>query len=180
MELPVRSSPQLGSRRPLWLRVQERVEQWRLLGDSPFLCRAIKFGIYEKPTTPFLLGEELGEIPQSAEDLSFADRDLREGCATGIYERLTKGQAMQYKNQGCMISSAFVVWQDGSEGKKGRFVVNFSKQSKHWEKGSVRMESLAGYAMNIQKGDALISFDIKSRYRHFRLSPDMRKWFVFR
>jgi Reverse transcriptase (RNA-dependent DNA polymerase) len=180
MALPAHSSRPSECRRPLWLSVQERVQEWRLLGASPFLCRAIKFGVYEKPSLPFVVGEELGDIPQSVEDLAFGERDLGDGCGTGIYERVTKGQAMKYKNRGYMISSAFVVWQDGPEGRKGRFVVNFSKQRKHWDKGSVKMESLAGYSMSIQKGDHLISFDIKSGYRHFRLAPDMRKWFLFR
>jgi hypothetical protein len=41
-----------------------------------------------------------------------------------------------------MISSSFVVWQEGLEGMQGRFVVNLSKQSKYWPKGSVRLETL--------------------------------------
>jgi hypothetical protein len=33
---------------------------------------------------------------------------------------------------------------------KGRFVVNLSKQSKHWPKGSVRMEKLPEYALELE------------------------------
>lgn len=79
-----------------------------------------------------------------------------------------------------MISSAFTVWQEGEEGRKGRFVVNLAKQSKHWRKGSVRMESLSEFATGIQKGDHFLSMDIEKGYRHFRLSPVMRDWFIFK
>jgi hypothetical protein len=36
-----------------------------------------------------------------------------------------------------------------TEGKKDRSVVNLSKQSKHWAKGSVRMETLPEYALEL-------------------------------
>jgi hypothetical protein len=61
-----------------------------------------------------------------------------------------------------MISSAFVMWKDGVEERKGRFVVNFSKQSKHWKKGSVKMETVPEYVSDLEKGDHLVSFDMKS------------------
>jgi Reverse transcriptase (RNA-dependent DNA polymerase) len=180
MALPAPSSPSLQSRRPLWTQTQERVEEWRLLGASPFLCRAIKYGIYEPPTIPFVSGEVMGELPQSAEDLEFGIADLRAGCKEGIYEDISAEDANLIRAKGNMISSAFVVWQEGVEGRKGRFVVNLSKQSKHWKKGSVKMETLPQYAMDLNKGDHMVSFDIKSGYRHFRLAPGMRDWFCFR
>ena len=58
--------------------------------------------------------------------------------------------------------------------------MNFSKQSKRWAKGSVRMESLAKCASDIQKGDNFLSMDVEKGYRHLRLHPDMRDWFIFR
>lgn len=85
------------------------------------------------------------------------------------------------RRKGSIISSAFVVWQEQEDGQqKGRFVVNLCKQSKHWKKGSVKMESLPEFAMSVQKGDHFISMDIKAGYRHFRLHPLMRDWFIFR
>jgi hypothetical protein len=180
MALPVPSSSHLKSRRPLWQQTQRRVEEWRQLGASPFLCRAIKYGIYEPPTIPFVSGEVMGELPQSVEDLKFGVEDLRAGCEEGIYEEIREEEVNSLQAKGCMISSAFVVWQDGVEGRKGRFVVNFSKQSKHWKKGSVKMDTLPQYAMDLEKGDHMVSFDIKSGYRHFRLAPRMRDWFFVR
>jgi Reverse transcriptase (RNA-dependent DNA polymerase) len=78
------------------------------------------------------------------------------------------------------VSSSFVIWQEGSGKRKGRFIVNFAKQSKHRDKGSVRMETLPAYALERQKGDHMISFDIQSGYRHFRFAPHMRDMFLFR
>jgi hypothetical protein len=105
MALPVHSSSHLRSRRPLWLQTQGRVEEWRQLGASPFLCRAIKYGIYEPPTIPFVSGEVMGELPQSAEDLRFGIEDLRAGCAEGIYEEVSREDVSAVQAKGCMISS---------------------------------------------------------------------------
>lgn len=124
---------------------------------------------------------ELPDIPQDKEDRSFARLDLDKGCHEGIYRKITPVHAEQAKRDGAVISSAFTVWQDLPDGnRKGRFVVNLSVQSKHWAKGSLRMESLPEFACNIQKNDHFMSFDIQKGYRHFRLAPAMRNWFIFR
>lgn len=134
------------------------------------------------PSIPFVPGEggELPYIPQTKEDRLFASADLSEGCRTGIYRQVSHGHAKMALSKGAINSSAFVVWQEGDEGRKGRFVSNFCKQSKRWEKGSFRMESLAEFASDIQKGDHSLSMDVQKGYRHLRLHPDMREWFIFR
>lgn len=73
-----------------------------------------------------------------------------------------------------------MVWKDGADGRKGRFVIILSLQCKHWTKGSVRMEAISSFAMDLQRGDDLLSMDIKKGYRQFRLHPSMRDWFMFR
>jgi hypothetical protein len=136
-------------RPPRWLATQLRVESWRLLGASEILCRAVQFGIMEQPSIPLNSGEVMNPIPQTPKDLAFGRKDLRAGCKGGIDEEVTTGEAERIRSTGAMISSIFVVWQDGPEGRKGRFVVNLSKQSKHWPKGSVRMETLPEYASEL-------------------------------
>lgn len=42
------------------------------------------------------------------------------------------------------------------------------------------MESISEFAMDIQKDDHFISWDIQKGYRHFRLAPGMRDRFIFR
>jgi hypothetical protein len=148
---------------------------------SEYLCRAVQFGILEQPSIPFSSGEVMNPISQTPEDLAFGREDLRAGCQKGIYEEVATGEAERIRSTGAMISSIFVVWQDGPEGRKGRFVVNLSKQSKHWPKGSVRMETLPEYALELEHGEKMVSFDIQAGYRHFfRLAPQMRDWFLFR
>lgn len=170
------------SGRPLWRGTQVSVEAWRQLGSSEFLCRAVQFGIFDPPQVQFIPGEGevMGDIPQSKEDLEFGLADLKDGCATGIYQEVTRDYAMNAMNRGAIISSAFTVWQETDQGVKGRFIVNLSKQSKHWRKGSVQMEMLSEFAMSIQPGDHFLSFDIYKGYRAFRLAPGMRDWFLFR
>lgn len=104
--------------RPLWLGTQKRVEEWRQLGASEYLCRAVQFGIYEAPCSPFVSGEgeELSDIPQSQNDRELAAQDLGEGCKKGIYEEITFQHAQRAKKQGDIISSAFTVWQEKEEG----------------------------------------------------------------
>lgn len=42
------------------------------------------------------------------------------------------------------------------------------------------MESISEFAMSAQQGDHFLSFDITNGYRHLRLAPAMRDWFIFR
>lgn len=72
---------------------------------------------------------------------------------------------------GSIISSAFKVWQDTGDGEKGRFVVNLSKQSQHLAKGSVRMESLSQFGMEVQRGDHFVSMDFLQGVQTFSLGP---------
>jgi hypothetical protein len=163
---------------PRWLATQQRVEAWRRLGASEFLCRAVQFGILEQPSIPFTSGEAMTPIPQTPEDLAFGREDLRAGCQERIYEKITPEEAETIQKTGAMISSSFVVWQHGPDGRNGRFVVNLSKQSKNWPKGGVRMETLPEFALELERGDKMVSFDIKAGYCHFRLALQMRDWFL--
>lgn len=168
--------------RPLWRVLQRHVEAWRQMGASEYLCRSIQYGIYEQPHQAFRpgLGVELGDIPQTKEDLEIGKEDIRKGLSTGIYQEVTAEHARRAFKAGAVISSAFVVWQEKDGERSGRFVVNLSVQSKHWSKGSVRMETLSEFAMSVQPEDHMISFDIEKGFRHLRLHPAMRDWFIFR
>jgi hypothetical protein len=64
-------------RPPRCLATQQRVESWRLLGASEYLCRAVQFGILEQPSIPFISGEVMNPISQTPEDLAFGREDLR-------------------------------------------------------------------------------------------------------
>jgi hypothetical protein len=116
MALPAHSSTIFQSRRPLWVQTQEKVAEWLLLGESPFLCRAIKYGIYERPTIPFVSGEVMKELPQTAEDLEFGIADLSGGCEERICEEISRQDANSIRAKGCMIASAF------SSGRTGQRV----------------------------------------------------------
>jgi hypothetical protein len=147
---------------PRWLATQQRVESWRLFGESELLFRAVQFGILEQPSITFSSGKVINPFPQTPEDLAFGREDLRAGCQEGMYKKVTTGEAERIRSTGAMISSSVVVWQDGPEGRKWRFVVNLSKQSKHWPKGSVRMETLPEYTLELEYGEKMVSFDIDS------------------
>lgn len=84
------------------------------------MCWAIQFGIFEQPSITFSAGtgEELGDIPQTAEDNAFAAVNLAEGCQTGIYREVSPEHAQKARAAGAIISSALVVWQETDEGQK--------------------------------------------------------------
>jgi hypothetical protein len=124
-----------------------------MLGASEFLCHAVQFGIMVQPSIPFSSGEVMNPSPHTPENLAFEREELRAECQEGIYEEVTTGEAERICSTGAMISSSFVVWKDCSEGRKGRFVVNLSKQFKHWPKESVRMEILPEYAFKLEDGE---------------------------
>jgi hypothetical protein len=156
-----------------------RADRWRDMGATEYEVRAIRFGNLDLPSIPFTSGVVLPAIPQTEEDLVFGREDLRAGCASGIYEEIGVEEVREAVSMGRMVSSAFVVWQGEGVGRKGRFVLNFSQQSRHWPKGSVKMETLPGFALNLVKSDHLMSWDVKAGYRHFYLHPKMRDYFLF-
>ena len=157
-----------------------RASAWRDIGASEHACRAIRFGIYEAPTVPFTDGRISPPIPQSEEDLAFGLADLEEGCRTGVYQNVPLEEVRDLTSKGLPVASAFVTWKETSEGPVGRFVIDFAEQSMHWPKGTIRMETLAEFGLSLEEGDHMFSWDIKSGYRHFRLAPSMRDFFLFR
>ena len=48
------------------------------------------------------------------------------------------------------------------------------------QNGSMKMESLSAFALELQNNDHLLSMDIAKGYRHFRLHPEKQDWFLFR
>ena len=59
-------------------------------------------------------------------------------------------------------------------------MINLSKQSLRWKHDRVRMEMLAEFAMKVRHGHHFLSLDIAMGYRHMRLHPAMRDWFIFK
>jgi hypothetical protein len=108
----------------------------------------------EQPSIALNSGEAMNPIPQILEDLAFEREDLQVGCQEGIYEGVSTGEAERIRSTGSMISSSFVVWQDGPEGRKVCFEVKPSKQSKNWPKGKRDNE-----------GTAQVRFRIRTRGR---------------
>lgn len=171
-------------RRLLWREPQTSLQKWRHLRCSELPFRAVTCGIYGPLLVPFRKeqGIELADVPQTMEKKAFAVVDLREGCAHGIYREVLHANALKAKAKRSVIFSDFKIWQDISEVEKGMFLVKLSnsqnigrkEQSKHWKKGTVRMDSIPKFAIKIEQGDQFISFDLKNRYRHFRLYPNFR------
>jgi hypothetical protein len=67
----------------------------------------------------------MNPIPQTPKDLAFGREDLPAGCQEGIYEEVTTGEAERIRSTGAMVSSSFVVWQDGPELRKRYFVETY-------------------------------------------------------
>ena len=164
-----------------WRRTALRADSWRSeVGASEYLTRQIRYGILYLPSVPFEEGMVLGELPQSEEDRMFGRDDLERGCKEGLYERVGYEEAVEAAQGGRIVSSAFTVWQGEGDDRRGGFVINFKRQSRHWPKGSIKMETLQSFATQLQGGDTLMFWDIKSGYRHFYLHPRMREFFIFR
>ena len=93
--------------------------------------------------------EKSFQIYPTKEDLRFPFEDLEEGCRSGIYQEVDRAHVDRAIKRGVILSSASTVWQESEDGRKGRFVVNLCKQSKHWYKGSIRVESIGEFAMSL-------------------------------
>lgn len=86
----------MESPQPPWIAVQQRVDEWVKIGASAHTVRAIRFGVMEVPSIPFTAeeGKELGDVPQTREDLAFGARKLEEGLKEGSFVEVTKEYAM--------------------------------------------------------------------------------------
>lgn len=78
--------------------------------------------------------------------------DVRGGC---------KGIHTARFERGKIVSYSLAVWKEEGEDRKGRFVVNFHKQSKQWPKGILNMEKIPSFAVEMERVEFMFSFDIK-------------------
>lgn len=117
-----------------------------------WLVSVIKYGVSEQPQKAFVPGaeRELGEVPQTQEEVRFDSEDLRVGCSTGIYQKVSYSYSMVSKINGSIISYSFAAWKGNEKGRKPRLVVNCSKLSEHWKKGTVNMDSFEAFEWCIQ------------------------------
>lgn len=143
-------------------RGSKRVEAWRKLGASAYFCRAVQFGIPETPQYPFIAGTwgEQQKISQDEKDREFGLEDLSAGCKCGIYKEVTRRHATKARQYGSIISSDFTVGAGEDEERKGRIIINLSKQSRRWPHGGVQMKNMEELAMNVQRGYKFLSVDI--------------------
>lgn len=79
-----------------------------------------------------------------------------------------------------ITSSNFTGWKGEWEGLKARFFINLHLYSQHWKKGSVLMYTVLPFSLDLQRGDRLMSFNVKGGYRHMFLHPSVRDLFLFR
>lgn len=165
MYLAKRAAVPVGGK-ALWRRTTLKADTWRSeLGSSEHLCRAVRYGIGDMPFVPFTEGLVPGESPNRRNIWPFGTR-FENGCKEKVYEKKSNGEVRAVVSFRNVVSSAFVIWH-GVEEKKGRFVVSITKQSKHWSKGSKKMETLIYIPMDLQKGNVLMSWDINGEYHHF-------------
>lgn len=164
---------------PLWRGTALRASAWGEIGAREFEKWEIRFGIRYMPSVLFRDGLMMGELTKSEREKWFGREDLRSGCVKGVYEEVDRGKVRKIFREGKMVSSAFVAWKGEGKDEKGRMVVNFHFQSQQWPRRSVRMETVAGFAGKMEKGDKLMSWDVKAGYRHFYLHPEMSEYFVF-
>jgi hypothetical protein len=120
----------------------------------------------------------LPAIPQIEEDLLFGREDLRTGCASGTYEDIGVGEAREAVSMGRIVPSAFVVLQGRSE-EDGTVCDKFLSAEPVLAERSVKMETLSGFSLNLVRNNHLMSWDVKSGYRHFYVHPKMLNYFLF-
>ena len=135
-----------------------RADAWRSkLGFNEYIACQIRYGLLDMPKVPFENGTVLSEFHRTAEYCQIAREDLSRASREGVYEEVGFEEAEALARGVRMISSAFTVWQGVGEDLKGNFVINFKRQTKHWPKCSVKIETLQSFACELQRGDVLMS-----------------------
>lgn len=109
---------------------------------SEFLERAVRYGVRDMPTVPFMEGVVFGEVPQGEEDLRFAEPEMEKMLKLRMVERVGEKEVWRLVRSGKMVSSAFVALKGDEGEKKGSFLLNFNSKSNYWPRGSVRMENI--------------------------------------
>lgn len=72
-----------------------------------------------------------------------------------------------------------MVWTVEGQGRESLFELNLKNQRKHWPTGSVSIESLPSWELNLKKVKGLISWDRSVGYRNMYLHTEMRDTFLF-
>lgn len=109
----------------------------------------------------------------------FASDKILKGVKEWAFERVSGECAHLLLQEGMLISSAFVAWSGESEDEKGQFLLPFHAHIKHWPRGSVKMETIPTFAMDMKNEDTFLSFDIESGSHQFYFYSDMRDYFLF-
>lgn len=128
-----------------------RADVWRkVIGSSKYEMHQVRFSILKNPVVPFRDGVLLGEIPKLVKDLKFGREDLKKGFRKRLYKKIGVEEEMEVLSSGKMVSSAFLVWQVHGVERKGRFVINFKRQRNYWTKGTVKVEKLPGFRLDLK------------------------------
>lgn len=66
-----------------------------------------------------------------------------------IFEDVARAEFQRTVGEVKIVSSSFEAWKGEGAERKGRFVINFSRWSKHWLKGTVEMDALQGFKLEL-------------------------------
>lgn len=138
-------------------------------------------GVRDMPLNRILRLPEMPLIPKDIRSIEFGEADLAKGVLpeNRFYRRMTEEDMQRVRSAGKLISSVFTIWQDKKGTEECRFVICLNKQSNFYQKKPTRLEGAAEFSGYIRQRDRMLSFDIKSGYRHLRLHPYMIEDFVF-
>jgi hypothetical protein len=101
----------------------------------------------------------------------------------GSYHRETIERSdLERAVSGARSSRAVCVPEFIVQNKDGamRGVADLSHLSDHYDSLATKAETLMGFSTSLMPGDRMHSMDMRSGYNHFRLHPDMRKYFTVR
>lgn len=110
----------------------EGVEQYRGTGTH-VACNRLWNSTEHMQDRGFQPGfaKELKQFPEDQKAQDLWSMEIEPGLSVRLWIEISNDEAIAAKTDGAMILSGFVVWSEGSDGRKGCFVVNFSKQSGH-------------------------------------------------
>lgn len=154
----------------MWAGPVRASAKWAELGADARELRAIRYGIQDMPDK-IVLPFKLGFIKLSPEDGEEMDTIIAKRLRQRVWRELSAEEASKQK----FVSREFITRD--SDGK-ARAVADLSHLSNHYEPIVKKNTTLEGFSASLRPGDHLISMDLSSGYNHFRLHPDMRKYFT--
>jgi hypothetical protein len=156
----------------MWFGPMKAAGRWGELGADAREIAQLRYGVNDQPdreAAPFRLPGIRLSVSESVEMEAIIEKRLNGQIWRDL--SLEQGRREQYVSREFMVQNTDVTM---------RGVADLSHLSDHYDSIATNAETLEGFSASLMPRDRILSIDLCSGYNHFRLHPDMQKYFTVR